>query len=714
MKYDPRIKILALFSIFLFIFAACNTEPNSPATDTVVPSATPSRMPVSSATPTGTPLKAYQIAATQRVEKMTLDAGTATIGPSPTRFPTRTPFQTPPIVTFQAPLPGLAGTPLPDSATISKDNLTRLARVARWGRGSIQGVAIAPGDQSFAVGTRYGIAFYNYTTLGQPPEWFEFENPLVYNSMAYSLDNQYLLLRNFISNQDMFLQDFTPNENPIDTVLRLSDRAWITPPPEIVWTALPSASNEQREITADFPDGLRRFKSWLEWGLSDASSVFDQTKYEVIMGVFDTQDQLIYTLQDTPPLIKYFDFYEPLSCNIDVFNIRSSEDYPLSASRIAPEQIGFSTNGETFALQFASLRVYDSNTGSLLLSKGDIDHWVANFAYSPTSATILIAFKDGDIQLWDIPQKKILFEAWDFVKYPTYLTESYNGEFILIERGDVLEVRRSQDGTLLRRAEMSTFAVSPVENMVAIGHKDGSIDLCDLASGAILQHLTLHQKKIYSLVFSPDGKSLFSSSQDCSTRQWSVINGQQQNWMTQPIVHNRIDDRPSGIFIYFMQFLSGTDQILGIGSLGWVVNWNANTGKINYLIQSDFDDYYNFWPTYPNDLYIDSVNQRIYLDGMTYDLQDGSLVSKAPQTDYSSPCNRSKELTQDGQLRFADGFNELAGDICIFDVQENHHLYSLPVTTVLGYSTETILSQDGKRLYVRDSGGGIYVYQVLP
>jgi WD40 repeat protein len=76
--------------------------------------------------------------------------------------------------------------------------------------------------------------------------------------------------------------------------------------------------------------------------------------------------------------------------------------------------------------------------------------------------------------------------------------------------------------TLPRRYRVIGTALSPDGKSLALGRMDGSIDLCELATGQVRRQFTGHQGFIPSLAFSADGKTLLSGSSDTTALVWDV------------------------------------------------------------------------------------------------------------------------------------------------------------------------------------------------
>jgi WD40 repeat protein len=58
-----------------------------------------------------------------------------------------------------------------------------------------------------------------------------------------------------------------------------------------------------------------------------------------------------------------------------------------------------------------------------------------------------------------------------------------------------------------------------------VGRNDGSIYLCEVATGQVRQMLQGHECELYALTFSPDGTVLISGSSDTTALVWDLAGG---------------------------------------------------------------------------------------------------------------------------------------------------------------------------------------------
>ena len=701
--------IIVAVAAFVYVLTACSvqgapTMTRTPALPT--PTATPTNTPEPTATSTPTFIPTPTETVTPR------PTTTNTPRPRNTPRPTHTPLPT------TLPLPestlALIGTPLPRAAEeIDANNLQRLTHAAQWGRGNILGVAFAPDGSSFIVGSAFGIATYDLDDLDSPPRWTPLDPPFVYYNLFFSSDGNYLRLEGRRGRQAHSSQVRSYADGQI-----VSDLSGVT------WVKSTALTHYQDPSTIS-PDGTRELRSHVDY-----ESVRD---FECIREVWDRETgKLLYQLSDATISVQYHDYHKPEGCDLPSFSYCGNV-YDPSVS--TPFRVGFSPSGNSLAIlyrasnlwnsnQFSTLRVYRGEDGALLHVIGSFEQPVETFAYSPDGDMLLVGYVDGSIQLWDIARGTSVFNAWHFSAPTIALAYSSDGNFLILQRPNWLEIRRTSDGSLRSRHRAVAFAASPTENLVALGSADGSILMQDMDDEQTVYHIQAHDDKVYALAFSPDGQRLTSSGQDCAVRHWDAHTGTFLHDFEENVTNAYGEQNTaSRIFVHHIKHIPGTDQLIGYGSWSRVVSWDANSGVTRYLIEPEPLEYYQGMmtlnPHFPEFFDIDLKDGHFYVDNVGYSLETGEKVGEyQPPTNLPEGCAPAGPVSKDGELLFTKGYDNREGQICILDAQDLRMIQAIQVIPIDARAYAAIdwlyLSPDGSQLIVNTLGGLIYVYSIAP
>jgi RNA polymerase sigma factor (sigma-70 family) len=188
-------------------------------------------------------------------------------------------------------------------------------------------------------------------------------------------------------------------------------------------------------------------------------------------------------------------------------------------------------DGNTFAVAFGSkVGIFDMTTGkrTTIVGKGDAMIMAADF--SPDSKMLAVATLEPALQLWDIGTGKLLHGIND-----------------------------------PKKGFAHSVAFSPNGEMVAAS-LEGRIILVDSRTGQQLRHLDTNTQTSGCLVFTPDGKTLVSGTQNGELRVWNTATGE-----------IRFNLNSAGVTALALSPDGTTAALGGYGSS--VQLWNVDTGK---------------------------------------------------------------------------------------------------------------------------------------
>ncbi|HSB88948.1 MAG TPA: hypothetical protein VLD63_02865 [Anaerolineales bacterium] len=497
-----------------------------------------------------------------------------------------------------------------------------------------------------------------------------------------------------------------------------------SPPQDVEWLRTSTMRESWGTIKATSPDGSLRLESH-----NELSEEWFEIEYS-IREIYDrASGNLKYTLKDQTIQISYDDRTSPEGCDLPVFAIDGNALAPAAAH---PYRAAFSPSGGVLGILyrapnlwdskwFSTLRLYDSTDGKILRLIGSLQRPVETFAFSPDTEEVVVAYIDGGIEVWDPYEASPELAATHFTSDIVNMAYTSSGDFVLVQRFGTVEIRRSADGAMRSRHDATAFAISPAGDQVAIGTQHGVVQVFDVPSGETIQRIDAHSAEVYALAFTPDGKTLASSGEDCRVLAWDVHSGRLKHLYQENATDPYELGEKSRVFIYKLDFIPGTSRLIGFGSWGRVVGWDANTGETKYFFEPEPLEFYHGMmtakPHFPEDMRIAPEEGLFYIGGAAYDLDSGENVAQANMRAIPpSGCFEVGPSLENGRFLVTIGYEEREGQLCLVNASD----LSLPATIRIldAERPEDVIvlwpvaSPDRHRLLLPLNYGSIYVAQV--
>ncbi|MDE0398836.1 MAG: T9SS type A sorting domain-containing protein [Candidatus Poribacteria bacterium] len=194
------------------------------------------------------------------------------------------------------------------------------------------------------------------------------------------------------------------------------------------------------------------------------------------------------------------------------------------------DRVAFSLDGKTVAGGTWSEEVllWEADTGVHIATLLGHTRSISSIAFSPDGSTLASGSWDETVRLWDVAtgtHKTTLTEHTEGVSNVafspdgrTFVSSSFNEDKVILWGV----------GTWQQKAALNTdincFAFSPDSSTLATGSWRGELHLWDVASGTHKAEFLGHPSGIFSVAFSPDGKTLASGGVD-KLYLWDIDSG---------------------------------------------------------------------------------------------------------------------------------------------------------------------------------------------
>jgi len=574
----------------------------------------------------------------------TLTAVSTPTSPPPTNTPTPTATVTPtPTPTL---VPVLAGTAVPPSTSaIVPENVSQVTELARWGRGVINDVAVSGNGRWLAVGTTTGVYIHDAQDLTIEPRFLEtpdsvttlavsYEGDLVAMSLAQRTFELWNIQTNsLLEHREGYTEQiqFSPDGNHLGAVVGSNGFVWSIPEATLIQSypgVLSMQFSGDGSRLAVWTYGMASIYSWPDAVLLDEIEPIlfapsdedtfssDGTKLANVQFTNDGSaillnlpDDLAYgptgrvelqasdnTLILSLPPVDLLDtnLETKYACNLPLFfadpprppQVRQFEYLP-DAQIAAINYVDSDYSGNYF--RYSSVQFYELNNDRRLYA---IEAGIEGFAFLPDGETWVAGLQDGRLQIRRITNGEVLQEFDGYESPILDIAVSPDSETVAVEYLDEVKLYRASDGEMLQRLPAGKVAFSSDGATLALGAREGNIQLYNTADGSLQTTLLSHTDAITALAFTSSNDKLISAGMDCQVNVWQVADGTLIGQLDNPLVPGFTGEEMVPARIWDLAVIRGDETLLGSfsSSIGF---WNLSDSTLQNIVEPQ-NYLYNF------------------------------------------------------------------------------------------------------------------------
>ena len=200
---------------------------------------------------------------------------------------------------------------------------------------------------------------------------------------------------------------------------------------------------------------------------------------------------------------------------------------------INPQYACFSDNGKLVATTSLdnTCHIWDAGSGKLIQSLYGHKNGIDFAVFNADNKRILTASRDNTAILWDLETGSKIYELKDHNGWVSYADFSSDNKYVLTVSEDQIYVWDLKTGEKRKsiRSEFDWFdnAIFSSDNKKIVSAAKNKLQVWDIKIGKELRNVDLvgHSSFITNIIFSHDGKTVVSCSNDKTVRTWDVNTG---------------------------------------------------------------------------------------------------------------------------------------------------------------------------------------------
>ncbi len=196
--------------------------------------------------------------------------------------------------------------------------------------------------------------------------------------------------------------------------------------------------------------------------------------------------------------------------------------------------VAFHPNGQLLISGDADgeIRLWQVTEKQLLWSRKEHNYIVRSLSFSPNGQIIASASSDSTIKIWDVSTGECLATLHGHNSTVRSITFSPDGQILVSGSEDCtvkfwkVSTRECFETLSNKTGYVRSVTFAPDGKTLAYSSEDYTLQLWDIETKQYLKTLRGHTNWVKAIAFSPDGKTLASGSQDYSIKLWDVSTGQ--------------------------------------------------------------------------------------------------------------------------------------------------------------------------------------------